>query len=229
MSCFFEEPLSTESVNTAVRSRTHVTVAVACAAWKKASMDLAKDLREEKFDSASIQLIILNLDEGEDVEDIALALQMKDVPSVNIYGPGGRLRQTLAGSAATAAAVRSIVVAIQSGDSCYSSSSAACCSVEDYSGYVSSSYANVVEKKASCCSSVDSSLCNYSESDIRIANEANLGLGCGNPMSFANLQPGESVLDLGSGAGIDCFLAAERVGSSGSVIGVDMTLRLVVI
>lgn len=55
-----------------------------------------------------------------------------------------------------------------------------------------------------------------------------MGLGCGNPMSFANLQSGESVLDLGSGAGIDCFLAAERVGASGSVIGVDMTLRLMI-
>lgn len=56
-----------------------------------------------------------------------------------------------------------------------------------------------------------------------VNDSADLGLGCGNPLLFANLQEGEVVLDLGSGAGMDCFLAARRVGSSGHVIGVDMT------
>lgn len=56
---------------------------------------------------------------------------------------------------------------------------------------------------------------------------ANLGLGCGNPVALASLAPGETVLDLGSGAGIDCFLAAERVGPEGKVIGVDMTPEMV--
>jgi hypothetical protein len=50
-----------------------------------------------------------------------------------------------------------------------------------------------------------------------------LSLGCGDPITLASLQPGQTVLDLGSGGGIDCFLAAKRVGPSGSVIGVDMT------
>jgi SAM-dependent methyltransferase len=54
-----------------------------------------------------------------------------------------------------------------------------------------------------------------------------MGLGCGSPLSFAALQPGEVVLDLGSGAGIDCFLAAEQVGASGKVIGIDMTAEMV--
>lgn len=52
---------------------------------------------------------------------------------------------------------------------------------------------------------------------------ANLGLGCGDPTADADLQPGQTVLDLGSGAGVDCFLAAQRVGPNGHVIGVDMT------
>jgi len=52
---------------------------------------------------------------------------------------------------------------------------------------------------------------------------ANLGLGCGNPLALAGLRPGEVVLDLGSGAGIDCFLAAREVGGTGRVLGVDMT------
>ncbi len=56
-----------------------------------------------------------------------------------------------------------------------------------------------------------------------IPAEANLGLGCGDPTADADLQPGQTVLDLGSGAGIDCFLAARRVGLEGHVIGVDMT------
>jgi SAM-dependent methyltransferase len=64
----------------------------------------------------------------------------------------------------------------------------------------------------------------YSESEIAaIPDGANLGLGCGNPQAIAALRPGETVVDLGSGAGFDCFLAARQVGPSGRVIGVDMT------
>ncbi len=57
--------------------------------------------------------------------------------------------------------------------------------------------------------------------------EANLGLGCGSPTSIAQLAPGERVLDLGSGGGLDCFLAAEQVGPNGHVVGVDMTPEMV--
>jgi len=56
---------------------------------------------------------------------------------------------------------------------------------------------------------------------------ANMGLGCGNPQAIASLRPGETVLDLGSGGGFDCFLAAKSVGESGRVIGVDMTADMV--
>ena len=64
----------------------------------------------------------------------------------------------------------------------------------------------------------------YSAEDTSAVPEgANLGLGCGNPVAIASLRPGETVLDLGSGAGFDCFLAARAVGSTGVVIGVDMT------
>jgi arsenite methyltransferase len=67
----------------------------------------------------------------------------------------------------------------------------------------------------------------YSEKDLSVApGEANLGLGCGNPISRANLKEGEVVLDLGSGAGFDAFLAARAVGRSGRVIGVDMTTEM---
>src|SRR5437763_5021019 len=64
----------------------------------------------------------------------------------------------------------------------------------------------------------------YSAADLAAVPEgANLGLGCGNPQAIAAMQPGEVVVDLGSGAGFDCFLAAQQVGPSGRVIGVDMT------
>lgn len=64
----------------------------------------------------------------------------------------------------------------------------------------------------------------YDEAELASVPEgANLGLGCGNPVALASLAPGETVLDLGSGAGFDCFLASERVGPEGRVIGVDMT------
>src|SRR5581483_11616490 len=68
----------------------------------------------------------------------------------------------------------------------------------------------------------------YTEEDLASVPEgADLGLGCGNPQAIAALRPGETVLDLGSGAGFDCFLAASRVGRTGHVIGVDMTPEMV--
>jgi arsenite methyltransferase len=68
----------------------------------------------------------------------------------------------------------------------------------------------------------------YTEEDRESVPEgADLGLGCGNPQAIAALRTGETVLDLGSGAGFDCFLAAKRVGHTGRVIGVDMTPEMV--
>ncbi|MEJ2247478.1 MAG: arsenite methyltransferase, partial [Acidobacteriota bacterium] len=68
----------------------------------------------------------------------------------------------------------------------------------------------------------------YTKEQIDSAPEgANMGLGCGNPQAIASLKPGETVLDLGSGGGFDCFLAAESVGESGRVLGVDMTADMV--
>jgi arsenite methyltransferase len=86
----------------------------------------------------------------------------------------------------------------------------------------------------SCCAeptvSLDDpgALGGYSPEELRTAPEgANLGLGCGNPLAIASLQPGETVVDLGSGGGFDCFLASRKVGETGRVIGVDMTPEMV--
>lgn len=101
-------------------------------------------------------------------------------------------------------------------------------------------YADIVKKKKSCNTPV-SSCCGYAntaedisknigytENELKSVPEgANLGLGCGNPIALASLQEGETVLDLGSGAGFDCFLAANKVGGKGKVIGVDMTPEMI--
>jgi SAM-dependent methyltransferase len=71
-------------------------------------------------------------------------------------------------------------------------------------------------------------LLGYSDQELKVGlGEANLGLGCGNPLAIAELQERETVLDLGSGAGFDAFLSAMKVGSDGYVIGVDMTSEMV--
>ena len=82
-----------------------------------------------------------------------------------------------------------------------------------------------------CCNGVAGSPAEklgYSATDTASVPEgSNLGLGCGNPLAIASLRPGQTVLDLGSGAGFDCFLAAKAVGPSGKVIGVDMTPEMI--
>lgn len=110
---------------------------------------------------------------------------------------------------------------------------------------VRTAYAQVVETAGGCCgpdagvdtgagtsccptpgdsAPTDGRVLGYDEDELAAVPEgSNLGLGCGNPTTIAELTEGETVLDLGSGAGFDCFLAAPKVGASGRVIGVDMT------
>ena len=81
---------------------------------------------------------------------------------------------------------------------------------------------------SSCCDGSAAEKMGYDVEQIEAVPEgADLGLGCGNPTALADLKPGEVVLDLGSGAGFDCFLAANAVGPEGNVIGVDMTEEMV--
>ena len=104
---------------------------------------------------------------------------------------------------------------------------------------VKQGYAKIAEKGVSCCPSGSccggsnsakgiGKIIGYSEGEMNTVPEgANLGLGCGNPVALASLKKGDVVIDLGSGAGFDAFLAAKRVGKTGRVIGVDMTPEMV--
>ncbi|MBI5584158.1 MAG: arsenite methyltransferase [Deltaproteobacteria bacterium] len=107
---------------------------------------------------------------------------------------------------------------------------------EEIKKEVRESYGRIASQGGSCCfptvsccgsgatAEAISRQVGYSLEDIQAVPEgANLGLGCGNPLAMASIQEGETVLDLGSGAGFDCFLAARQVGPAGKVIGVDMT------
>jgi len=111
---------------------------------------------------------------------------------------------------------------------------------KDIKEIVKEGYAKIAKQGSSCCGPA-SSCCGstnlaedisrrigYSEEEIEgVPEGANLGLGCGNPVALASLREGDTVLDLGSGAGFDCFLAANKVGKKGKVIGVDMTPEMI--
>jgi arsenite methyltransferase len=90
---------------------------------------------------------------------------------------------------------------------------------------VAKDYADVANQAGGCCvsSTPTRSAIGYTEADRAVAGDADLGVGCGTPVRLAALKRGETVLDLGCGAGVDCFLAHEDVGREGFVVGVDMT------
>jgi len=98
---------------------------------------------------------------------------------------------------------------------------------------IKDAYSEIAVKRCSCqcgCNSSKEEIAKqigYSDKNIKKFEDANMGLGCGNPIALSKLKKGESVLDLGSGAGFDAFLAVEKVGKSGKVLGVDITENMV--
>lgn len=98
---------------------------------------------------------------------------------------------------------------------------------------VKEDYSKIDLKKSCCTCSCGisekeiSKQIGYSEEEINNVPEANLGLGCGNPLALAKLKEGDVVLDLGSGAGLDSFLASKKVGPTGKIIGIDMTEKMI--
>jgi len=108
---------------------------------------------------------------------------------------------------------------------------------EEIKKIVRRDYARIAKTQGSCCGGPLSKTCineeisksiGYNSQELRsVPQGSNMGLGCGNPIALASLKEGETVLDLGSGGGFDCFLAAKRVGETGKVIGIDMTPEMI--
>lgn len=97
---------------------------------------------------------------------------------------------------------------------------------------VKNKYSDIAQHQSTCgcsCSNKNNLSKNigYTDEQLEQVGNANMGLGCGNPVAFSSIKEGDTVLDLGSGAGIDCFLASKKVGPSGKVIGVDFTEAMI--
>jgi len=88
-------------------------------------------------------------------------------------------------------------------------------------------YGKIAKKESCCCGPGIGREIGYAEEELRAVPEGAFSLGCGNVVGLASLEEGETVLDLGSGVGLDCFLAAKKVGGKGKVIGVDMTPEMI--
>ena len=194
-------------------------------------------------------VIVIKTDASDELEEIAIELGLNGVPSYQIYKHGvivgssssekkshislDTIRDELKSAAATSNTSTSC---------CPPPAAAVCCPDGSNSTdapsdpaevlrLVQQSYANTVNQSkgnggdgGGCCVSVNPETLGYTQEQIiKAGKDSNLGLGCGNPIKFANVQKGETVVDLGSGAGVDCFLAADLVGNEGSVIGCDMT------
>jgi len=106
---------------------------------------------------------------------------------------------------------------------------------KDVKKTVKEAYAKIATNNGTCCScgcgkvdaeSISKSI-GYSDDELKAVPEANLGLGCGNPTALGKIKEGDVVLDLGSGAGLDCFIASKKAGKTGKVIGVDMTEEMI--
>lgn len=102
----------------------------------------------------------------------------------------------------------------------------------DIKKIVKDAYREIAVKGSGCgcsCNSAKniSKSIGYTDEELKIVGEANLGLGCGNPLAFGKIKEGDVVLDLGSGAGIDAILASQKVGEKGKVIGVDMIEEMI--
>lgn len=106
--------------------------------------------------------------------------------------------------------------------------------MNDTKNIVRKKYSEIANKQPGACGcscsnkNKISETIGYTEKQLKQVGEADLGLGCGNPVAFSSIKKGDVVLDLGSGAGIDCFLASKKVGDEGKIIGVDFTEKMII-
>lgn len=160
----------------------------------------------------------VSVDAGSDEgEDVAMAFMVgQKLPAVRFYKGGGQAAELMASECTSAAVEKRLTELTAKG-----------VQTKSTHDMVRAAYAATVTGGQSVLPGDAGdphkrrALLGYQEGEIN--ESADLGLGCGNPITVANLKPGEVVVDLGSGAGIDCFLAGKHIGPTGHVIGVDMT------
>ena len=229
-------------------SKSPISLVVAVASFVPRSKSLLAGIQklENEYDSGACcgpsdaskpTVIVIKTDESDELEELAIELGLNDVTSYQIYRNGVVMGASERAADVTVDKIRSqlksAAAATPTAGACCppSTPSTSCCpdgsaptDAADILKLVQKSYANTVNGEEGCCVSVQPEMLGYTQEQIiKAGKDTNLGLVCGNPINFANIQKGETLVDLGSGAGIDCFLAADLVGEEGSVIGIDMT------
>ena len=204
-----------------------VVVVLALASWSAPCKQIRSSFTQMTPSSSSssspLLVVYLDVDSCDEVEEAALDLGLSSIPSCRVYCRGQAVGcGPLSEGSVTVPACQALIAA------CALPPSGSSMDVAEQTDMVRRAYAATATGTQSCCVSVDSTLLGYTTADlIKAGASSNLGVGCGNPLSFAALKPGEAVLDLGSGAGIDVFLASRQVGPRGLAIGVDMTAEMV--
>jgi hypothetical protein len=201
---------SMDDLNAAINSSERLIVLFS-ASWDKSSTSLAETIETELSNgSFTINFIDLSLDESS-TEDIAMDMGISNPGAVLMYRSGVKMNMPCEGVNSTnisqlinelskdedmLQAVREEYARTAQGSNVLGGAAAGCCGGgRDY---------NKV-----------SSIVGYSEDAMAVGGEANLGLGCGTPADLANIQPNETILDLGCGAGFDCFVAADKLKGTG--------------
>lgn len=237
-----EDDANTENL-TRVLSGFDTAVVLAVASFAPRSERLPTELAsalsdDESPSSAAVAVVVVRIDASDELEELALDTGLTEVPSFRVFRRG-RPATSTDENGGEDATVEAMLRAVKRASSSSSAMRTSCCapssSVDDDASsldservlrIVAETYANTVNgAEGGINTAVDPSWIGYDVEELRRvgADSANLGLGCGNPVSFAHLVPGEFVVDLGAGAGVDCLLASDRVGPSGRVVGVDMT------
>lgn len=238
MPAFLRYAREDEDIRNEIKSHS-LSLVVAVASFAPRSKILLADI-EKKLGKEEVppSIIVIKTDESDELEELAIDLGLNDVPSYQIYSNGMLLAasETVADvtldnicdqlkSVANEGAARACC---PPSTSCCPTDKSAPTDASDILKLVQSSYADTAKGEEGCCVSVNPEMLGYTQEQIiNAGKDANLGLGCGNPISFADIQQGEKVVDLGAGAGIDCFLAADLVGVDGQVIGIDMTPEMI--
>ena len=211
------------------------------AGWNKPSKALGKAICATATRTAvKVDTYTVDMDE-EDGEELALQLGVEAPPTVHIFRGGTRL-EDFTGKSADVASVTAAIERL----ACLDTAALDAMAAESQRALIRERYGNSATARSAgessgigCCDIGPQAIAGGESGNFESFSEAlgysseqvkaigNLGLGCGNPFIDANVAEGETVLDLGSGAGFDCFLASNMVGPNGTVIGVDMTSQMI--